>query len=132
MPLSINALFFVGLGGAIGAITRYIISINFINNGQQFPWGTFIANIIGAFIIACLYVVIVEKSFFSSHLSDPLRQLLVVGFLGALTTFSSFSLESVLLFNNNHYQLAITYIISTLVCCLAITFVTIKMSRSIF
>lgn len=129
--MSPGTLLFVASGGAIGAVLRYIISNCFDNNGQQFPWGTFIANTSGAFLIGILYIVLIEKPVWGITLSAPLRHLLMVGFLGALTTYSSFSLESIQLITNGYYQIAAAYIVSTLITCLGLTMLGILLTRLI-
>ena len=81
----------IALGGALGALSRYwMISVL---GGGRFPWGTFTVNVLGSCLIGVMYVLISEKAV----LSDQWRSLLMVGYLGAFTTFSSFSLDALLL-----------------------------------
>ena len=100
---NLTILGLVALGGAIGASFRYIITMQAIQLlGHEFPYGTLFVNIIGSCIMGGLV------SAFSSTLleSDTWRPLIAVGFLGALTTFSSFSMDSVLLLEQQQYTKA--------------------------
>ncbi len=106
-----NALL-VALGGAVGAVGRYGISK--IPVSQSFPWATFLTNLLGAFIIG-LIVGIAERR----QISDKWVLFLKTGFCGGFTTFSTFSLESVTLLENGKYGLGITYMLLSLICCVA-------------
>ena len=80
----------VGVGGAFGAIARYLINISPLSNiFQKFPFPTFTVNIIGSFLIGFLVVIFADK--YATH--ENLRIAVSVGFLGAFTTFSTFELE---------------------------------------
>jgi CrcB protein len=90
-----NKILLTGFGGFIGAAARYIISVAstklFPNN---FPYGTFIVNIVGCFLIG----VIMESSYKYGNISDNMKVFLTTGILGGLTTFSTFSNETIELF----------------------------------
>ena len=81
----------VAIGGGIGATTRYLVS-NWASTrlGTDFPYGTLIVNIIGCFIIGAFMTIATERLIVSPYW----RLLVVVGFVGGLTTFSSFSYET--------------------------------------
>jgi len=83
------------LGGSLGAISRYLIS-TWINNkiDANFPFGTLSVNVVGSFLMGFLAMWLVEKI----GLNPLLRLALFVGFLGAFTTFSTFSMETFNLF----------------------------------
>lgn len=84
----------VAFGGALGAVGRYLLSMQVGDwAGAGFPWGTLAANAIGSFLMGVVIVV----SALAWSPPPALRALLTVGLLGALTTFSTFSLETVLL-----------------------------------
>lgn len=125
------AVFFVGLGGAIGAICRYAISVMFSSTQSLFPWSTFIANLIGATLIGIGFVLLIDKPIVPIQYSEQLRSLFIVGFLGALTTYSSFSFEAVQLFSQGEHRLAFTYVAVTTVACLSATLVSIKLAQSV-
>jgi CrcB protein len=82
----------VMLGGSLGAVSRYSISLLAARTwGTQFPWGTLLVNLIGCFLIGLIFALADRARL----LTPGLRLLLITGFLGALTTFSSFSLETI-------------------------------------
>ena len=109
----------VGIGGATGAMSRYLLvkAITPVLADGQYPLGTWVANISGSFLFGILFIVISERF----DMSDPLRFGLLVGFLGAFTTFSSFSFETVRLLSTGHFITAFTYILSSVAFCLLAT-----------
>lgn len=105
---------YVAIGGAFGAMARFGISALITPSPGKFPIATFTANVLGCLLMGIIYVLIVEKQ----TLNPNLRPLLMVGFLGAFTTFSSFSLEALGLWNGQHFVLAVVYAIATLLASL--------------
>ena len=110
--------FAIAFGGAIGAILRHLITVwaHPVFNGK-FPLGTLIVNVTGSFLIGIAYVAIVERAM----LGPEWRLLLMTGLFGALTTFSTFSLESLMLWHNGQPLTALGYVAISLVLCLAAT-----------
>jgi fluoride exporter len=95
--------FFIGLGGFIGAIIRYFVTVNsakFITT--KYPIGTLIVNVIGGFLIGLIMGLCLSKPF----ISENLRLFLTVGILGGFTTFSAFSYETLSLYNSGSYIMA--------------------------
>ncbi|WP_261816296.1 fluoride efflux transporter CrcB [Vibrio gallicus] len=91
---------FIAIGGAFGACSRYLISeFCVFVLGRGFPYGTLAVNIIGSFIMGML-VALFENDVI---VTDPWRQIIGLGFLGALTTFSTFSMDNVLMFQQGAY-----------------------------
>ncbi|MDW6002442.1 fluoride efflux transporter CrcB [Vibrio mangrovi] len=89
-----SVLGFIAFGGAFGACSRYLISeLCVFLFGRGFPYGTLTVNILGSFIMGLL-VAAIQAEFLSA---EPWRQVIGLGFLGALTTFSTFSMDNVLL-----------------------------------
>ena len=81
----------VAIGGGIGAASRYLVSNWSITKfGADFPYGTLIVNLIGCFIIGLFMALVIERL----NVSPYWRLFVTVGFLGGLTTFSSFSFET--------------------------------------
>ena len=81
----------IGLGGFLGAISRYVVALWIGERwGRSFPLGTLAVNVSGCFLIGLLMTVFLERSM----VSPQWRSFLVVGFLGAYTTFSSFEYET--------------------------------------
>lgn len=98
---------FVGMGGAIGSILRYAISL--IPCRSTFPLLTLITNILGAILIGYITGLAIEK-----NLSQNTILFLKTGLCGGFTTFSTFSLEAHSLLQNGHYGYAIVYILLSL------------------
>ncbi|MBW9055783.1 fluoride efflux transporter CrcB [Rhizobium mesosinicum] len=85
----------VAVGGAIGSLLRYYVGLGSLRlMGPGFPWGTLIVNVVGSFIIGVFAEMIMRRF----NASAELRLLLITGFLGGFTTFSAFSLDTILLF----------------------------------
>ena len=97
----------IALGGALGAVSRHFVAgAIFRVFGPGFPWGIMSVNIIGSFFMG----VLVEAFALKFDPTPELRGFLTVGLLGAFTTFSTFSLETVLLFERGHLLQAAGYI----------------------
>ncbi|WP_221795499.1 fluoride efflux transporter CrcB [Oceanobacter mangrovi] len=112
------AIIWIGIGGALGAIMRYLTaSTVFRMMGQAFPYGTLSVNLIGSFVIGIAYVVLVQQQWGSEHY----KQLAMVGFLGAFTTFSTFSLESIALMQQERWVAFGTYVLVSVLGCFAAT-----------
>jgi CrcB protein len=121
-------LVFVALGGALGAMSRYGMAIAMSRfTVGHFPLGTMAVNLIGSFFIGIVYVLIVEKMV----LHPDWRSVIIVGFLGAFTTFSSFSLEVVTLLQNGQLLTAAGYIAASVVLCALVAWVGIMLTRLI-
>lgn len=106
----------IALGGAAGALSRFAVSrytANFLNI-NHWPVGTFAVNLVGSLVIGMMYVLITEKS----SLHPDWRYVLMVGFLGAFTTFSTFSLETVAMLEAGRVLLALSYVVATLFSCI--------------
>ena len=96
----------VGLGGAIGSMARHGLNglIHQRMLASTFPFGIFLVNVAGSFIIGTLSGVIVSGRW---HVTLETRTFLIVGVLGGFTTFSSFSLDTLALFRDGHIGQAI-------------------------
>lgn len=120
-------LLFIALGGSIGAPLRFLVSKNInIISGGSFPYGTLTVNVIGSMIIGFLF------SLFSAVAVDSnYKALVTIGFLGAFTTFSSYSLETVNLFTEGEYRYAILNLVLNNVLAVAGAFIGILAFRYI-
>jgi len=105
----------VAMGGALGAMARYAVSTwVFQVSSHKFPYATLTVNVLGSFVMGILFVVIIERS----ALPVEMRSLWMIGFLGAFTTFSTFSLDALGLWQNGHLFMALLYVLATVVLCL--------------
>jgi CrcB protein len=110
----------IGLGGFLGANARYFAGKALLERfGTGFPWGTLAVNVSGSLAIGLILEFIAERA-----VADPAyRLLLVVGFLGGYTTFSSYAFETVSLVESDRWARAGTYILASnglsLVACFA-------------
>ena len=119
--------FSIALGGALGALTRYKISVFFASHYISIiPWGTIFANVLGSFLMGVLFIFLQEKL----HQYETMRGLLTVGFLGAMTTFSSFSLETLVMIQRGDYLSASGYIVSSVGFCLLATLIGVQVART--
>jgi fluoride exporter len=93
-----NMVLMVALGGAVGAVARFGLSrwVMQVTAGG-YPWGTLVVNVLGSLLIGVLFIVLQQQS-------EAIRLMLIAGFLGALTTFSTFSLEVVLLLESGNWS----------------------------
>ncbi|MDO3388774.1 fluoride efflux transporter CrcB [Gilvimarinus sp. SDUM040013] len=108
---------FIACGGALGAMLRFFITAQLYPvTGNKFPLGTLVVNLLGCALVAFCYVFIVEKAMISPHW----RHLLIGGFLGALTTFSTFSLDALLLWQNGLHSVALIYVLANVFGCLLV------------
>lgn len=113
--LNVSLIF---LGSGLGGILRYWLS-NIINHSfnRQFPYGTLFVNVTGCFLMGFLFVFILERL---SGLGSELRALLLIGFLGGYTTFSSFSIETINLFENGaSFSGFLNILLSVMLCIIA-------------
>ena len=115
-------------GGAAGAVARYWVSGRvYAWLGSGFPWGTLAVNVAGSFLIGLLAILLVERLPYSAEW----RSLLIVGFLGAFTTFSTFSLETLTLIEQADYAKALTNAALSVVACLAATWLGVVAGRAL-
>jgi len=109
-------ILYIALGGSLGAVTRYLISkhLDKILPYTAIPIGTLAVNVIGALIIGFLFAM------FENYLiSTELKAFLTIGFLGALTTFSTFSLETINLVKQNEISGALISVALNNILCFA-------------
>ncbi len=112
--------------GAVGCVTRYLLSGWVYGQlGRSFPYGTFAVNILGAFIIG----LIMEMGMRSTLIPANLRTGLTVGFLGGLTTFSTFSYETFRLLEDGEFFIASANVLLSVLTCLLFTWLGIIAAR---
>ena len=105
-------LLMVGCGGFVGCCTRYLISIIAVKGlGDSFPYGTLIVNVLGSFLIGFIFA----SSLTVLDISDNMKLFVMTGILGGLTTFSTFSLDTISLIENKKILLATSNIMLNVV-----------------
>ena len=119
-------MLFVAFGGAGGALCRYGMT-NLINHYVQshFPFATLAVNAIGSFVMGVMYVVILERMV----LHPDWRSVIIVGFLGAFTTFSTFSLEAVNLLQHGYLGTALAYMLLSVLICITAAWSAMVLTR---
>ena len=118
----------VAIGGAIGAVSRFWMSNGiYAWLGRDFPWGTLVVNVIGSLVMGWLYVQFVERG----DVPHVLRLALMTGLLGAFTTFSTFSLETVQLLERGHVVGALGNVVGSAVICVAVCWFAIWGTRNL-
>jgi CrcB protein len=116
MTLSPATLLLIALGGALGALARYFTQQTVaLYTGLTFPWGTLLANVLGCLLIGLLSGYWMSHDY---HLSEEIKALVVIGFLGAFTTFSAFSLDTLVLYQNGEILKAIANVFLNITVCL--------------
>lgn len=115
-----NQLIAIASGGAIGALFRFWVSGSVYSLlGRGFPYGTLMVNVLGSLVMGFLYVLLLERTIVSSEL----RSALLIGFLGAFTTFSTFSIETLnLLEQAELFKAGLNVLLSVIACILACWF----------
>ncbi len=118
----------VAVGGAVGSMLRYATNLGATRLlGPGFPWGTLIVNVVGSFVIG-VFVETIARRF---DASEPVRLLLVTGFLGGFTTFSSFSLDAAALLERGAGLLAFAYVGASLLLSLGAVFAGLVLTRAV-
>jgi CrcB protein len=122
-------LFFIAIGGAGGALARHWMA-NLVHDAasSKFPFGTLSVNLLGSFCIGILYVLIVERGL----VHPDWRSVSIVGFLGAFTTFSTFSLETIALLENGQPSLALGYVVLSVMTCIFAVWLSVSLTRFIW
>lgn len=116
VKVRINYLLLVGFGGFCGAIARF--GVNSVLGTGFLPWGTFVVNLSGSFLLGLVQVLAVK----GMGLRERFRLAAGVGFCGAYTTFSAFTKESLELLFSYQILPALIYIFGTTACCLLSVF----------
>ncbi|MBK8132238.1 MAG: fluoride efflux transporter CrcB [Gammaproteobacteria bacterium] len=116
----------VAAGGVLGALARYGVNVLLApTSAGRFPFATLTVNVLGCILIGVFYVLIVERA----QLAPLWREFLMIGILGAFTTFSAFALDSIGLWQNGQPLLAALNVGANLVLCLGGTATAIAVTR---
>lgn len=119
-------LIYIAVGGAMGAVLRYlmVMGVHLFAN-RHFPYGTLLVNILGSFILGFLSIVLLEQML----VSIAVRNAMTIGLLGAFTTFSTFSVDTILLLESGHLSSAIFNVLLSVLCCLIAAWAGINLGR---
>ncbi|WP_092810143.1 fluoride efflux transporter CrcB [Roseivivax marinus] len=116
----------IAVGGAAGAVSRYLTGLAAMRvMGPGFPWGTLTVNVVGSFVMGVIVVTLAELS------ANRISPLLVTGFLGAFTTFSSFSLDTAYMWERGETVQAGAYVAASVVLSLAALFAGLWAARGV-
>ena len=116
----------IAAGGALGAVARHQVSAKVMHLvGSGFPWGTVFVNVLGSFLMGVLIEMMAQRM----NIGMELRAFLTVGFLGAFTTFSTFSLNFVTLFERGAGMAALGYALISVVLAISALFAGLALTR---
>lgn len=102
----------VAVGGSFGAVARYLINVSPLNAlFDKFPLPTFLINVTGSFLIGLLLILLTDKL----EVNDNFRMAVIVGFLGAFTTFSTFEMEIYGLIRERYFITAFGYLLLSVI-----------------
>lgn len=125
-----NQLIAVALGGACGAVLRFLMSSGLYQwLGRGFPYGTLAVNVVGSFLIGLLTEALILQRI---TLTFDYRAAILVGFIGAFTTFSTFSLETLYLIEQGSLTKAALNIVASVLGCLFAVWIGLLCGRSLF
>jgi len=118
----------IAAGGALGAVMRWYIA-GFIQrlSGSSFPWGTLAVNIVGSFLLGFLFVWMLERV----TVSELVRLAVTVGFLGAFTTFSTFSVETARLLQEGAFTMALGNVLAQVLICVTLAWLGMQLARTL-
>jgi len=123
----VGAILWVGMGGFVGANVRYLLDVWVTNRWPSFfPWGTFIINLSGSFILGFFLAFAQDRPW----VSQGSRLLFAVGFVGAYTTFSTYTYQSLRLVQGGEIAIAALYIIGSVVFGLIAAFAGVALGNS--
>jgi len=124
----VQQLIAIAGGGALGAVLRFGMSTAVYRAlGRDFPYGTLAVNVLGSLLMGFIFVVLVERL----AMSAEWRAALLVGLLGSFTTFSTFSFETLALFENGEPIKALVNIMLSVFICLLATWVGLSLGRQL-
>ncbi len=122
-------IFAIAIGGALGAVGRHVVSVLMLQwISSNIPLGTLLVNVVGSFVLGLVY----ECGTLVWQSSNEFKAFLIVGILGGFTTFSTFSLEIVVLFQKGEIGAGVLYAVGSLVLAVLGLTMGIIFGRSIF
>jgi len=124
----VTNIIYIAIGGAMGTVLRYLMSTGIhVFLGRGFPYGTLTVNVTGSFIMGVLYVFLIERM----DINMEWRAGLMIGLLGAFTTFSTFSIETLNLIEAGEQFKAGTNVVFSVVLCILGCWIGMVIGREI-
>lgn len=121
-------LLLIGVGGFAGAVARYLIDARVSTwTGGSLPWGTFVINVSGSFLVGLLFALVVERAALTAEFRGPL----MIGFLGSYTTFSTLALESWRMIEDGAWLYAGVNLLGSVLIGVAAVIVGVTLGRAI-
>lgn len=118
----------IAIGGAVGAVLRFTLSTSVHRvMGKDFPYGTLTVNVLGSLLMGFFFIMLVERQISSIEL----RSGILFGVLGAFTTFSSFSFETLALLESGDWGKALINVFVSVSCCLLATWIGLGIGRQL-
>ena len=118
----------IAAGGALGALFRYWVSVGVHRfAGSEFPYGTLTVNVAGSLLMGALYVLFIERM----DVDPILRGALLIGLLGAFTTFSTFSIETLNLIENGESFRAMVNVVASVILCVVACWIGMVAGRQL-
>ncbi|MAV31355.1 MAG: fluoride efflux transporter CrcB [Cycloclasticus sp.] len=118
----------IAAGGSIGAVMRFIVSTGIYSwLGRGFPYGTLVVNVLGSLLMGLLYELFLQRL----SVSPEVRAILLVGFLGAFTTFSTFSIETVNLIEQGDLLKAMANVLASVILCVLAAWIGLQIMRQL-
>ncbi len=118
----------IAAGGAVGAVLRYWVSIGVYGMlGRGFPYGTLAVNVLGSLSMGLLYVLFLERM----TVAPEVRGAILIGLLGAFTTFSTFSIETLNLIEQADYLKALLNVVISVLACLGAVWAGVVIGREL-
>ncbi len=118
----------IAAGGAAGAVLRFWVSTSAHGMlGREFPYGTLAVNVLGSLVMGVLYVLFIERM----DVSAELRAAILIGLLGAFTTFSTFSIETLTLLEDREHLKAVLNMLLSVSLCILATWIGVISGRQI-
>lgn len=125
-----NNYILIFLGGGIGCVVRYWVSKSSYNTliAQNFPYGTLIVNVTGSLLMGFLFIIMLERL---NSFAPQLRALLLIGFLGGYTTFSSLSIETFIFFEQDEFMKAFLNVGLNFVLCISAVWLGVILGKQL-
>lgn len=124
-----NMLLAIAFGGAVGALGRHFVNVGVATwIGHGIPWGTLVVNIAGSFAMGVLVHIMAT----TWTVTPEVRALLTVGGLGAFTTFSTFSLDAIVLYERGQVMFAAVYVLASVIGAIGALLVGLRLARLVF